>query len=248
MRSHLQYLNYMLRHKWFVLVAGLKVGAPLWRLLIHDWSKFSLAEWRGYADYFYGRKLVPSYGDARNHGGLSPNQVERMTAERKVAFDRAWLHHQKRNAHHWQYWLLVPDKPIQFYHLESHDGGLTGNILVESIEFPRVEVDLPTLDINHSVPGADDRLRLVNRVVQAANRGGIPLEMPESYVREMIADWMGAGRAITGTWEAPDWYRRNAHLIHLHPATRKLVHRILLSEPPYDIVLAGVPPSEQDAP
>ena len=45
MKAHLRYLGYVLRHKWFVLVAGLKVGAPLWRLLIHDWSKFTAAEW-----------------------------------------------------------------------------------------------------------------------------------------------------------------------------------------------------------
>jgi len=33
--------------------------------------------------------------------------------------------------------------------------------------------------------------------------------MPEHFVREMIADWCGAGRAITGEWEVLDWYEKN---------------------------------------
>ena len=41
MLPHLRYLSYVLRHKWYVLWAGLWLGVPLWRLLIHDWSKFS---------------------------------------------------------------------------------------------------------------------------------------------------------------------------------------------------------------
>jgi hypothetical protein len=35
------------------------------------------------------------------------------------------------------------------------------------------------------------------------------LPMPEKFVREMVADWMGAGRAITGRWDVNDWYRPN---------------------------------------
>ena len=26
------------------------------------------------------------------------------------SFDSAWLLHQKRNAHHWQYWVLLEDE------------------------------------------------------------------------------------------------------------------------------------------
>jgi hypothetical protein len=232
MKAHWLYLKYVLRHKWFVLVAGLKTGAPLWRLLIHDWSKLTPAEWRGYVEHFYAPKPLVTYGDERNHRGTSPDEAERILTDRKAAFDRAWLHHQKRNPHHWQYWLLVPDRPDVVYHLESHDGGSTGNVLVGKSEHPRVEVYLPTLDINSPVPGADDRLRLVNRVLQLAARGGDPLEMPEPYVREMVADWMGAGRAITGKWEVRDWYRRNAHLIQLHPNTERRVSEILRAVSP----------------
>ena len=33
MRKHWLYLKYLMRHKWFVFVAGLRTGAPLWRLI-----------------------------------------------------------------------------------------------------------------------------------------------------------------------------------------------------------------------
>ena len=148
MKKHLQYLKYILRHKWFVFVAGLQMKVSLWRLLKHDWSKFLPCEWIPYANSFYGGKRTP--------------QV-------KSAFTTAWLHHQHRNDHHWQHWVLRND-----------DG---------SIEC---------------------------------------LPMPEYVWREMIADWMGAGRAITGRWECAEWYVKNRDKIQLHPETRIVVDSILL--------------------
>jgi hypothetical protein len=56
----------------------------------------------------------------------------------------------------------------------------------------------------------------------------IPLEMPEKYAREMVADWMGAGRAITGKWEVAAWYLKNKDKIQLHVNTRLLVQEILI--------------------
>jgi hypothetical protein len=53
------------------------------------------------------------------------------------------------------------------------------------------------------------------------------LPMPEKFVREMVADWMGAGRAITGQWGATDWYLANFGRIVLDPETRKQVHELL---------------------
>ena len=54
----------------------------------HDGSKFSNSEYMPYAQYFYGKK----------------------TDSVKKAFDYAWNDHQKRNQHHWQYWVLINDK------------------------------------------------------------------------------------------------------------------------------------------
>lgn len=150
MRAHLRYGSYVARHKWFVLRAGLRVGAPLWRLLIHDWSKMTPAEWGPYVRSFYGGERTP--------------QV-------RADFDKAWLHHIHRNPHHWQHWLLQED-----------EGGLKY------------------------------------------------LPIPEGLVREMVADWMGAGRAITGRWDVASWYAANREKIKLHGDARTLVDRLIPRE------------------
>lgn len=56
MKAHLHYASYVVRHKWFVFYAGLKIKAPLWRLVIHDWSKLTPAEWFPYVLRFYGHE------------------------------------------------------------------------------------------------------------------------------------------------------------------------------------------------
>lgn len=54
-----------------------------------------------------------------------------------------------------------------------------------------------------------------------------PMEMDESYVREMIADWWGAGRGITGEWSAHHWYQKSSANMVLHPNTRNLVEELI---------------------
>lgn len=115
MKAHWQYLKYVLRHKWFVLVAGLWLRVPLWQLLVHDLSKFSRAEWGPYVDYFYG----PALPEDRPWDDFWVASAVHGTARtrRQEAFDLAWLHHQRVNPHHWQYWLLKEDegglKPLE---------------------------------------------------------------------------------------------------------------------------------------
>jgi hypothetical protein len=53
------------------------------------------------------------------------------------------------------------------------------------------------------------------------------LEMPDTFVREMVADWMGAGRAITGKWEVWLWYEKNKGNIMLAPQTRERVEYLI---------------------
>lgn len=77
----LRYLWLTVRHKVFVFRAGLRTGAPLWRLLIHDWTKFTPAEAPHYGRQFFG------------------------AADDPEGFARAWLHHQNHNPHHWEYWI-----------------------------------------------------------------------------------------------------------------------------------------------
>jgi hypothetical protein len=205
-RAHWRYLQYVLRHKWYVLLAGIRTGAPLWRLFIHDWSKFTPVEWGAYVRWFYG-------GD--------------RSSAAKVAFDRAWNHHQKLNKHHWQYWLLTTDQPEDAgrFALQSMDGGIRSHVLCDTEAGRRM--DLPQLALGSGDQHeSDERYRLVTAVVRQANRIRA-LPMPEKYIQEMVADWAGAGRAITGEWEVAAWYRRNAAGMILHPATRARVERLL---------------------
>lgn len=143
--AHLRYARYVALHKLYVLRAGLQTGAPLWRLLIHDWSKLTPAEWGPYVRAFYKGQGV-----------------------RESGFHAAWLHHQHHNPHHWQHWVLRED-----------DGDL------------------------------------------------MALPMPEHFAREMVADWAGAGRAITGSWDVSEWYAKHTEIMVLHPDTRVLVEELL---------------------
>lgn len=135
------YLKYVLRHKWFVFLAGIELKVPIWILILHDWDKFLPFNFWAYARTFYNKDGSKKY-------------------EEFPDFAVAWNNHQKVNKHHWQFWMLTWDR------------GETEN-----------------------------------------------LPMPDVYRREMLADWMGAGRALgfPKTWE---WYEKNKEKMHLHPETR----------------------------
>lgn len=51
------------------------------------------------------------------------------------------------------------------------------------------------------------------------------LPMPDSYVREMVGDWVGAGLAITGRIEVWQWWDRCKANIMLHDDTLATVER-----------------------
>lgn len=146
----MNYLRLTLRHKWYVFLACLEMRVPLWRALIHDWSKFTPAELPHYDRQFFGDK-----GDPRG-------------------FARAWLHHQNHNPHHWEHWITRSD------HSHGESDAVNGC-----------------------------------------------LAMPETYVREMIADWMGASRAYTGSWDMSQWLEENLPRMKLHPDTREKVTELL---------------------
>jgi len=52
------------------------------------------------------------------------------------------------------------------------------------------------------------------------------LPMPERYIREMVADWRGAGRAY-GNPNTLEWYNQSKDKQIMHPATRKRVGELL---------------------
>ena len=55
----LKYIWLTVKHKVFVFRAGLRTKAPLWRLIIHDWSKFTPSEAPHYGRQFFGDKSDP---------------------------------------------------------------------------------------------------------------------------------------------------------------------------------------------
>lgn len=151
MAKHLLYLKYVLRHKWFVFWACMELRVPLWQAIIHDWHKFLPDEWRPYVNHFYGDNLLPT---------------ALVKAQRKKAFDVAWLKHQNRAPHHWQYWLRFDDAGQE-----------------------------------------------------------IVMDMPVRFRREMLADWRGAGLAITGKANTLEWYTPRRDGIKLHPHTRAWIEK-----------------------
>lgn len=109
--KYLKYINYVLRHKWYVGVECFKKGL-FWRGLVHDLSKFRPSELFPYTNFFFGK----------HDGMFGKNSPRDKTGYYKPvdtgdsAFDNAWFCHQKRNKHHWQYWT-IPDeakvKPLE---------------------------------------------------------------------------------------------------------------------------------------
>ncbi len=69
--------------------------------------------------------------------------------------------------------------------------------------------------------------------------GAVP--MPHKYIREMVADWMGAGYAYTGSWDMTEWLTENLPRIRLHSQTAREVAEILawLGYDVLDILLNG---------
>jgi len=166
--KYIKYLQYVLRHKWYVMIECFKEGL-IWRGIIHDLSKFSLGEFIPYANYFYGKK-GNNIKRGRNKTG---HYKAGFTGEE--TFDFAWLLHQKRNRHHWQWWILPEDE------------------------------------------------------------GGTKiLPMEENYLREMICDWVGAGKA-QGHFSPKDdkyletrnWYKQNSSKVVLHKKTRQKIESLI---------------------
>ena len=151
----LKYLRYVLRHKWYVMLACFQHGL-FWRGITHDLSKLRPSEFFPYARHFYG----PNPQKRDSTGYYKPTD----TGDK--AFDFAWLLHQKRNRHHWQWWILPEDE------------------------------------------------------------GGVKvMEMGKNDWLEMMCDWIGAGRAISGRKIVKPWWDANRHKMQIHPDTVRRIER-----------------------
>lgn len=164
--KHWCYLKYIIKHKWYVMQECFTMRL-YWRGLVHDLSKFLPSEWFPYAEYFYGEYSDIYYLDSKSRKD-SP-EYKKI----KIDFDEAWLKHQHRNPHHWQYWILKLDEGGERY-----------------------------------------------------------LDIPEQYLKEMAADWIGAGKAINGkNANVLDWYEKVKGKTLLSDYTRRWFEALLKGKP-----------------
>lgn len=203
---HKANVKYLLKHKWHVLRAGLKLNVPLWRLVVHDWSKLTPIEWFAYTAFFFGKKPSDHNMHVPGEKPTSP-PIEKRTEGNVVTAT-----------------LVTADKP-----------NLNDDL------FPKEVLD-------KAVNKFDDQQRIAQRFdiawlhhihlnphhwqywVLRQDVGEIKcLEMPIHFVREMIADWVGAGFAQgkTSRDAVQVWYSRNKDKIQLHQRTRELVEALI---------------------
>jgi hypothetical protein len=55
----------------------------------------------------------------------------------------------------------------------------------------------------------------------------VPLPIPQRFVLEMVADWYGAGMAISGTKDLEHWYLANNGKMVLEDGTRYRVQQVI---------------------
>ncbi len=89
-----KYLKYIIEHKWNVGIECLKMLMPL-HAITHDLSKFRPSEFIPYARFFMAKNRAKEY---KKPDEDDPN------------FQKGCLLHQKRNKHHWNYWVSVTRK------------------------------------------------------------------------------------------------------------------------------------------
>ena len=89
MNKYLSYLEFLLRHKYYVFVACMKFNVPLWQAITHDVSKFLPDEFIPYAN---------------SHRESATGEFYYAESEE---LQQAWNLHLKRNKHHWQYYIVL---------------------------------------------------------------------------------------------------------------------------------------------
>ena len=76
-----KYFKLTIKHKYFVFLIGIKLSVPIYRLILHDWTKLLPNELSSYGRQFFGK------------------------ADKPDEFMHTWLRHQNKFDHHWEYHL-----------------------------------------------------------------------------------------------------------------------------------------------
>jgi hypothetical protein len=91
MKIYWNYFKYVIEHKWNVAIECFKAGLFI-HAFTHDLSKFLPSEFFPYAKFFYSKDRANNY---------------KQSDETDSNFQQGWTFHQKRNKHHWNYWVSV---------------------------------------------------------------------------------------------------------------------------------------------
>lgn len=94
LKMYWRYFWYVVQHKKNVGIECLKMGMPI-HAITHDLSKFLPSEFIPYAKFFQATDRTKVY---------------KTEDERNEDFQKGWCYHQKRNKHHWNYWVSVTRK------------------------------------------------------------------------------------------------------------------------------------------
>ena len=57
--------------------------------------------------------------------------------------------------------------------------------------------------------------------------GEVIVAMDDTSIKEMVADWVGAGLAITGKKDVKTWYEKNYGSMKMHPDTKVKVRKLI---------------------
>jgi len=105
MLKYFKYLQYLLKHKFYVGLECFKTGL-ITQGIFHDCSKLLPSEFFPYMYHFYGKKKDRPRGKQKE-GYYKPTNTG------DLKFDTAWLFHQNRNKHHWQFFCLASDSDVK---------------------------------------------------------------------------------------------------------------------------------------
>lgn len=93
LKVYWNYLKYVMQHKWYVAIECFKNGLYI-HAFTHDLSKLRPSEFFPYAEKFFSGDYSYKY----------------FWVEER--FETAWFLHQRRNKHHWDYWVNSSGRPI----------------------------------------------------------------------------------------------------------------------------------------
>lgn len=93
-KKHIYFFLFFSKHKWYVMKACFSYKL-YWRGIVHDLDKLLPDEWFAYV------KLTDEKGKV-----LRDSTGYYVPTAQEDYFVKAWFLHQKRNKHHWQWWIL----------------------------------------------------------------------------------------------------------------------------------------------